>query len=92
MEKHYAKIISFIIPAYNEERLIASTLKALDSAAQALHEADELIVVDDASTDQTAVVARSAGAQVVSVAHRQIAATRNSGARRAWKQELRESG
>ena len=77
------KMISFIIPAYNEELLIGSTLKALDSAAKTLPEAYELIVVDDASTDQTAAVARSAGARVVSVAHRQIAATRNSGAREA---------
>jgi glycosyltransferase involved in cell wall biosynthesis len=76
-------MISFIVPAYNEERLIESTLKALDSAARALNEAYELIVVDDASEDQTAAVARSAGARVVSVAHRQIAATRNSGAREA---------
>ena len=76
-------MISFIVPAYNEERLIGGTLNALDSAAQALNEPYELIVVDDASTDQTAAVARSLGARVVSVSHRQIAATRNSGAREA---------
>lgn len=76
-------MISFIVPAHNEERLIGSTLKALNSAAQAVNEAYEIIVVDDASTDQTAAVARSGGARVVGVAHRQIAATRNSGAREA---------
>lgn len=76
-------MISLIVPAYNEERLIGDTLKALDSAAKGLHEAYELIVVDDASADQTAAVARSLGARVVSVSHRQIAATRNSGAREA---------
>ncbi len=76
-------MISFIVPAYNEERLIKDTLKSLDSAATALNEAYELIVVDDASSDQTAALARSVGARVVSVSHRQIAATRNSGARAA---------
>ena len=76
-------MISFIVPAYNEEQLIGATLIALDSAAKALNEAYELIVVDDASDDRTAAIAQSAGARVVSVSHRQIAATRNSGARQA---------
>jgi glycosyltransferase involved in cell wall biosynthesis len=40
-------------------------------------------VVDDASTDATARVARDAGAQVVSINRRQIAAARNAGARLA---------
>jgi glycosyltransferase involved in cell wall biosynthesis len=42
-----------------------------------------MIVVDDASTDRTAAVAEEHGARVVQVAHRQIAATRYSGAREA---------
>jgi glycosyltransferase involved in cell wall biosynthesis len=41
----------------------------------------ELIVVDDASTDGTAEVARAHGAAVVSVDVRQIAAARNAGAK-----------
>lgn len=73
-------MVSFIVPAYNEERLIRATLGALTSAAKALDQAHEIIVVDDASSDRTAAAARSAGARVVSVSHRQIAATRNSGA------------
>jgi glycosyltransferase involved in cell wall biosynthesis len=48
----------------------------------------EIIVVDDASTDKTATVAREHGAQVVPVNHRQIAATRNSGARAATGDRL----
>jgi glycosyltransferase involved in cell wall biosynthesis len=39
-----------------------------------------VIVVDDASDDRTAAISESHGARVVRVAHRQIAATRNSGA------------
>src|SRR4029077_18709925 len=76
-------MISFIVPAYNEERLLAATLDALHAAARAVGEPYELVVVDDASTDRTQVIALPPGAVLVSVAPRQIAATRNSGARTA---------
>lgn len=42
-----------------------------------------MIVVDDASTDKTARLAKDSGALVFQVSHRQIAATRNAGARMA---------
>jgi glycosyltransferase involved in cell wall biosynthesis len=76
-------MISFIIPAYNEERLLGRTLGALSAAARAVGEPFEVIVADDASTDRTATIAREHGARVVPVQHRQIAATRNAGARAA---------
>ena len=53
------------------------------AAAEASGRAYELIVVDDASTDATAEIARGNGARVVPVALRQIAAVRNAGARAA---------
>ena len=73
-------LISFIVPAYDEENLLGATLDALHAAGKALDEPYELVVADDASTDGTAAVAERHGARVVRVAHRQIAATRNSGA------------
>jgi glycosyltransferase involved in cell wall biosynthesis len=76
-------MISFIIPAYNEESLLGRTLDALNSAAGSLEEPFEVLVVDDASTDRTAAVAEEFGARVISVKHRQIAATRNAGAKAA---------
>lgn len=76
-------MISFIVPAYDEERLIGGTLRALHAAASSLGEPYEIVVADDASTDRTAAIAEEHGARVVRVAHRQIAATRNSGARAA---------
>ena len=76
-------MISFIIPAYNEEQLLGRTLCALKDAAGALQEPWEIVVADDASTDRTAEIAREHGALVVTVHNRQIAATRNAGARAA---------
>ncbi len=76
-------MISFIVPAYNEESLIGPTLAAIHAAARDSGEPYEVIVVDDGSTDRTAEVARECGARVVRVECRQIAGTRNAGAREA---------
>jgi glycosyltransferase involved in cell wall biosynthesis len=81
-------LISFIVPAHNEARLIGATLSALQQAARGLGQAFEIIVVDDASDDATADIARSCGATVLAVAHRHIAATRNAGAALARGQRL----
>jgi glycosyltransferase involved in cell wall biosynthesis len=74
-------MISFIVPAHNEEAWVGRCVSAIRNAAESLGEPHEIIVVDDASSDATATVARQEGAQVVRVDHRQIAATRNAGAR-----------
>jgi glycosyltransferase involved in cell wall biosynthesis len=76
-------MISFVIPAHNEAELIGRTLAAAHRAARALGEPYEVVVADDASTDGTAAIARDHGARVVGVNFRQIAATRNAGARAA---------
>ncbi len=73
-------MISFVVPAYNEERLLGRTLAAIGDAGRTLGEPFEVVVVDDASTDGTVVVAREHGARVLPVNHRQISATRNAGA------------
>jgi glycosyltransferase involved in cell wall biosynthesis len=74
-------MISFIVPAHNEEACLGRTLQAIQQSARIIGQPFEIIVVDDASTDATAQIARQHKARVVSVNHRQIAATRNSGAR-----------
>jgi glycosyltransferase involved in cell wall biosynthesis len=74
-------MISFIVPAYNEGQFLPATIASIQKAAQGI--CHEIIVVNDNSSDQTASVAEAAGARVINVAHRQIAATRNSGARNA---------
>jgi len=74
-------MISFVIPAHNEQPLIEQTITAIRDSANQLALPHEIIVVNDASTDDTAKVAEASGARVINVAHRQIAATRNAGAR-----------
>jgi glycosyltransferase involved in cell wall biosynthesis len=77
------KSVSFIVPAHNEERLLGRTLDALEATVAVLAHPSEVIVVDDASTDGTARIARSRGARVIPVNLRHIAAVRNAGARAA---------
>jgi glycosyltransferase involved in cell wall biosynthesis len=73
--------LSIIIPAYNESARIGRTIAA---ARRALEEAGfsdyELIVSDDASTDDTSRIAQESGAKVVLSGKRNIGATRNVGA------------
>jgi len=76
-------MISFIVPAHNEQACLGRTLEAIQAAALAVGQSYEIIVVNDASTDATAEIALKHNARVVSVNHRQIAATRNSGGKSA---------
>jgi cellulose synthase/poly-beta-1,6-N-acetylglucosamine synthase-like glycosyltransferase len=77
--------ISVLIPAYNEERLIAAVLAQVHASFAAAGEgfAYEIIVCDNHSTDHTAAVARAHGAQVVYEPHNQISRARNAAARAA---------
>jgi glycosyltransferase involved in cell wall biosynthesis len=82
-------MISFIIPAYNEELELSSTIAAIHhAAATGTAQPYEIIVVDDASTDATAQVADRVGARVISIDRRQIAAARNAGATAASGQVM----
>lgn len=76
-------MISFIVPAHNEEAWVGRCVSAIRNGLESVDEPNEIIVVDDGSTDATALIAQQRGAQVVRVEHRQIAATRNAGARKA---------
>ena len=81
-------MISFIVPAYNEEHELSDTLAAIRDAASGATGPYEIIVVDDASTDATPKIASDAGARVISINRRQIAAARNAGARAAQGEYL----
>ena len=73
-------MISFVIPAYNEEKYLPATLESIHAAARAVGEPYEVVVANDNSNDATAQVAEAGGARVVTVHKRQIAGTRNAGA------------
>lgn len=66
--------------AYEEEQHIG---RLLDSLGRQTLPPAEVIVADDGSRDRTALVAESAGAQVLRLPHRGPAAARNDAARRA---------
>lgn len=70
------RTIAVIIPAHNEERLLGTTLEAVKNQSRP---PDEIIVVDNASTDNTAEIAREAGATVVHCARPGVAYARQAG-------------
>lgn len=75
--------LSIVIPAFNEEKLLPATLRAVrDSAAEFTRGGCEweLIVCDNNSTDRTAAIAREHGARVVFEPVNQIGRARNAGA------------
>jgi glycosyltransferase involved in cell wall biosynthesis len=75
--------LSVIVPAFNEEKLIAASLAAIRDGVRAAGFTDaqwELRVCDNASRDGTARIAAAAGAIVVHEPQRQIARARNTGA------------
>src|SRR6185436_5878996 len=76
-------MLSFIVPAHNEERWITGCLGSIHGAMAAVAEPYEVIVVDDASTDATHEIAEQMGARTLHVELRKIAAVRNAGARAA---------
>ena len=77
--------LTVIVPAYNEEAYLASTLESIQSAAAYLRTRSDasvdIIVVDNNSDDGTAAVASGMGVTVVLEGEQGIARARNTGAR-----------
>src|SRR2546422_9870741 len=65
----HSYLISFVIPAWNEESALGATLEAVSVATRHLTEPSEVIVADDGSTEPTAEIARQHGARIVTVHH-----------------------
>jgi GT2 family glycosyltransferase len=76
----HAPRVSVVCCSYNGEATIRDTLEHL---ARLDYPDYEVIVVDDGSTDATAAIARSYGAQVVSTPNQGLSAARNVGLRAA---------
>lgn len=78
--------LSIIIPAFNEARLIEQTIRSVTVSLETNHKpgfSSEVIVVDNNSTDNTAELAKQAGARVVFEPINQIGRARNTGAAHA---------
>jgi glycosyltransferase involved in cell wall biosynthesis len=76
-------LLSVVIPAFNEELYLPKTLSSILRASAQCRCGVELIVVDNASADRTAAVAREFGASVVHEHVHNIARVRNVGAEAA---------
>ncbi len=74
--------VSVVIPAYNAADTLPACLWALRSQTYP-DDRYEVIVVDDGSTDETAMIARRFGVHVISQVNRGQATARNRGAERA---------
>lgn len=70
--------ISVVVPAYNEERYLPACLQALRSQSLSAGKY-EIIVVDNASTDATALVATRYGARVTREPRKGVARARQTG-------------
>ena len=78
--------LTIIVPAFNEEAYLASTLDSAQASAAHLRARSNVAIdtiVDDNSNYETAAVARSKGATVVYEPVQGIAQARNTGARHA---------
>lgn len=79
-------LISIVVPAFNEEKLLPSCLAAIHRAREVFHPfgwRSEVVVCNNNSTDRTGEVAEKAGARVVFEAVNRISTARNTGARAA---------
>ena len=79
-------LITIAIPAFNEEKLLATTLAAVTEAGDAFSERNwemEVVVCDNNSTDRTAEIAEAGGARVVFEKHNQISRARNAAGKAA---------
>lgn len=70
-----------VVPAHNEETLLATCLMALRESGRALKVPVHLVVVADTCTDRTAATAQACGARVVSIRARRVGAARAAGMR-----------
>ena len=74
---------SLVIPAYNEANWLPALLDTVDAARAQYRDgsnAIEVIVANNASTDETATIAEARGCRVAQIEKRAIAAARNGGA------------
>lgn len=72
--------VSFVVPTLNEEKRIARCVKAI---LPQLRVGDEIIVVDNGSSDRTNEIARKLGCKIVKENKKGLSNARNAGAKAA---------
>lgn len=84
-DSNAAMLISVVVPAFNEEGYLGETLASLNRAKAYLQRERglqaEIIVVDNASDDATADIARALTATVATETQHNVAKVRNTGAK-----------
>jgi glycosyltransferase involved in cell wall biosynthesis len=70
-------MLSVVIPAYNEELLITECIRSIKQSLKSIKY--EIIVVDNGSTDNTALLAKEAGAIVLTECRKGITRARQTG-------------
>jgi glycosyltransferase involved in cell wall biosynthesis len=61
------ELVTVVIPAFNEEKAVGEVVKRVRRALSHAKVPHEVLVVDDGSLDRTALVAKKAGARVLSM-------------------------
>lgn len=94
VEAKAGRTVSVCLPAHNEAATVATIVQVIrEQLVERHHLVDELLVIDDHSTDATAEVARAAGAGVIDAASVLGAYPNGPGKGRAlWKSVFASSG
>jgi glycosyltransferase involved in cell wall biosynthesis len=80
-------VLSVIVCAFNEERYVEACLHSLPAQSRP---ADEILLVNDASTDRTAALAAAIpGVRVVDEPRKRLVIARETGRRRARRRRQR---
>ncbi len=74
---------SIVVPAYNESKVLASTIRAMAKAVFVGGTKTELLVIDNASTDETAEIAERLGARIVHEKKKGLSYAREAGIQNA---------
>ncbi len=74
------RTIAAVVPVYNSAKYIAQTLQTIMRQSRKF---DEIIVVDDGSTDDTVKIVKKFPVKVLQLQHQERSATRNAGWRHA---------
>lgn len=104
--EHDQALISFIIPAFNEENCIRDSIRAIKDNSPT--HSYQIVVVDNGSTDRTSEIVRSENVSLVRISKCTVASARNKGVTvskgkilvfidadvlltRAWKDEMKKT-